>query len=146
MSVSGFEELTATQPERSLVGPLSKSGGRNNRGRITVRHQGGGHKRRYRIIDFKRDKPGVPGRVATIEYDPNRTARISLVIYRDGEKRYILSPEGLQVGDTVVAGEKADIRVGNTLPLRAIPLARPVTSMNRSKPSDSSTPSPCVVE
>ena len=122
MSVSGFEELTATQPERSLVAPLSKRGGRNNRGRITTRHQGGGHKRKYRIIDFKRDKPGVPGRVATIEYDPNRTARISLVIYQDGEKRYILSPEGLQVGDTVVAGENADIRVGNTLPLRAIPL------------------------
>jgi large subunit ribosomal protein L2 len=122
MSVSGFEEITATRPERSLVAPISKRGGRNNNGRITVRHQGGGHKRKYRIIDFKRDKVGVPGRVATIEYDPNRTARISLVIYKDGEKRYILSPEGLQVGDTVVAGEDAEIRVGNTLPLRAIPL------------------------
>lgn len=123
MSVSTFEELTTgNTPERSLLRPLKKSGGRNNRGRITVRHRGGGHKRRYRIIDFKRNKIGVPGRIATIEYDPNRNARISLVIYADGEKRYIISPNTISVGDTVMSGPEAEIRVGNTLPLRNIPL------------------------
>jgi len=122
MSVSGFEELTTDRPERSLLRPLKKSGGRNNRGRITVRHRGGGHKRRYRLIDFKRNKFGVPGRVATIEYDPNRNARISLVIYADGEKRYIISPARITVGDKVMSGADAEIKVGNTLPLRNIPL------------------------
>jgi large subunit ribosomal protein L2 len=122
MSVSRFEEITSTKPERSLLAPLPRTGGRNSYGRITVRHQGGGHKRKYRIIDFKRDKVGVPGHVATIEYDPNRTARIALIAYRDGEKRYILAPEGLQVGDTIVRSEEADIRPGNTMPLRNIPL------------------------
>jgi len=122
MSVSGFDEITASRPERSLVAPLSKSGGRNSEGRVSVRHRGGGHKRRYRIVDFKRDKIGVPGRVATVEYDPNRTARIALIVYRDGEKRYIVAPEGIQVGDTVVSASNADIRPGNTLPLRNIPL------------------------
>jgi large subunit ribosomal protein L2 len=100
----------------------SKHGGRNSNGRVTVRHQGGGHKQKYRVIDFKRNKIGVPGKVATIEYDPNRTARIALVVYKDGEKRYILAPEGIQVGDTIVSSSDADIRPGNTMPLRAIPL------------------------
>ena len=122
MSVSTFEELTTDKPERSLLAPLKRSGGRNNFGHMTVRHRGGGHKRRYRIIDFRRNKPGVPGRVASVEYDPNRSARISLVVYADGEKRYIIHPEGLRVGDSVVAGEEAEIKVGNALPLRKIPL------------------------
>ena len=122
MSASTFEEITSTQPERSLLAPLKQRGGRNNRGVITVRHRGGGHKRRYRIIDFRRDKVGVPARVVSIEYDPNRTARIALVVHADGEKRYILAPLGLQVGDTVVSGPTADIRPGNALPIRAIPL------------------------
>lgn len=122
MSVSTFEELTTDKPERSLLAPLKSSGGRNNFGRISVRHRGGGHKRRYRIIDFRRNKPGVPGKVASVEYDPNRSARISLVVYADGEKRYIIHPEGLRVGDSVVAGEEAEIKVGNALPLRKIPL------------------------
>ena len=121
MSVSTFEEITTDKPERSLLAPLKKSGGRNNRGRITVRHRGGGHKRRYRIIDFKRSKVGVPGRIATIEYDPNRTARIALVHYKDGEKRYIIAPEGIGVGDDVVAGTDVEIRTGNALPLTNIP-------------------------
>lgn len=122
MSVSTFEELTTDQPERSLLRPLKKSGGRNNRGRITVRHRGGGHKRRYRLIDFKRNKIGIPGRVATIEYDPNRSARISLVVYADGEKRYIISPAGIAVGDQVMSGPEAEIKTGNTLPLSNIPM------------------------
>jgi len=122
MSKQGFEEVTTDRPERSLVVKLSRTGGRNNNGRITCRHIGGGHKRRYRVIDFKRNKVGVPARVATIEYDPNRSARIALLIYADGEKRYILAPEGLEVGRTVLAGKEADILVGNTLPLRNIPL------------------------
>jgi large subunit ribosomal protein L2 len=126
MSVSTFEELTTDKPERSLLRPLKKSGGRNNRGRITVRHRGGGHKRRYRLIDFKRDKPGVPGRVATIEYDPNRSARISLVVYADGEKRYIISPAGIAVGDRVMSGAGAEIKTGNALPLSNIPLGTQV--------------------
>ncbi len=126
MSGSGFEEITTDRPERSLLRPLKKSGGRNNQGRITVRHRGGGHKRRYRLIDFKRDKHGVPGRVATVEYDPNRNARISLIVYADGEKRYILTPAGLTVGAQVMAGPGAEIRVGNALPLRNIPLGTQV--------------------
>ena len=116
-----FDEVTTDAPERSLVEKISKSGGRNNNGRITSRHRGGGHKRRYRIIDFKRRKDGVPARVATIEYDPNRSARIALLNYVDGEKRYILAPVGLKVGDTVMSGPSADIRPGNALPLRDIP-------------------------
>lgn len=122
MSVLTFDEITKTRPERSLVEPLHRTAGRNNRGRITVRQRGGGHKRLYRIIDFKRDKFGVPARVASIEYDPNRTARIALLVYADGAKRYILAPLGLGVGDTVQSGPDADIRVGNALPLHRIPL------------------------
>ncbi|MDC3417798.1 50S ribosomal protein L2 [Aquibacillus salsiterrae] len=122
MSVSDFAEITTDQPEKSLLAPLSKRGGRNNQGKLTVRHQGGGHKRKYRIIDFKRDKDGIPGRVATIEYDPNRTANIALVNYADGEKRYILAPKGLQVGNEVVSGEGADIKIGNALTLENIPV------------------------
>lgn len=122
MSVSSFEELTRNKPERSLTEALKSHAGRNNQGRITVRHRGGGHKRRYRIIDFKRNKDGVPGKVSSIEYDPNRTARIALVTYADGEKRYILAPNGLQVGQVIMSGPEAEIRVGNALPLRNIPL------------------------
>src|ERR1700730_4925619 len=117
MSVSTFEEITTSTPEKSLLAPLSKKAGRNNQGKLTVRHQGGGHKRKYRIIDFKRNKDGVPGRVATIEYDPNRTANIALIHYLDGEKRYILAPKGLTVGTLIVSGPDADIKVGNALPL-----------------------------
>jgi large subunit ribosomal protein L2 len=116
-----FEEITKNRPEKSLLVPLKKRGGRNNQGRITVRHRGGGAKRKLRIIDFKRDKPGVPGRVAAIEYDPNRSARIALIYYADGEKRYILAPLGLNVGDTIKSGEGAEIRPGNALPLKLIP-------------------------
>jgi large subunit ribosomal protein L2 len=121
---SGFDfaEITRDRPEATLIAPLRKSGGRNNAGRITIRHRGGGHKRRYRVIDFRRDKNNVPARVATVEYDPNRSARLALLHYRDGEKRYILAPVGLRVGDQVIAGAEADIRPGNCLPLRAIPL------------------------
>lgn len=122
MTVSTFEELTVNQPERSLVAPLSKKGGRNNQGKLTVRHQGGGHKRKYRMIDFKRNKDGIPGRVATIEYDPNRSANIALINYLDGEKRYILAPNGLKVGTEIVSGPDADIKVGNALPLKNIPV------------------------
>lgn len=122
MSVSTFEEITRSEPERSLLAPLKQKAGRNNQGRITVRHQGGGHKQRYRIIDFKRDKPGVPGKVSSVEYDPNRTARIALITYADGEKRYILAPFGLKVGDTIMSGPNAEIRVGNALPIYRIPL------------------------
>jgi large subunit ribosomal protein L2 len=121
MSVSTFDEITKKEPEKALIEPLKRNAGRNNRGRITTRHQGGGHKRHYRIIDFKRNKPGVPARVAAIEYDPNRSARIALLFYADGEKRYMLAPLGLKVGDMVVAGPDAPIRVGNALPLRNIP-------------------------
>src|SRR5205823_5574949 len=113
-------------PEPSLTAPLRKSGGRNNLGRMTIRHRGGGHKRLYRLVDFKRDKESVPARVASIEYDPNRSARIALLHYRDGEKRYILAPVGLGVGDVVASGSAAEIRPGNTLPLRAIPLGTSV--------------------
>jgi large subunit ribosomal protein L2 len=122
MSVSDFEEITRSTPERSLVRPVLKQAGRNNVGRITVRHRGGGHKRRYRVIDFKRDKLGVPGRIDSIEYDPNRSARIALVVYADGEKRYILAPLGLQVGAPIMAGPEAEVRVGNAMPLKGIPL------------------------
>ncbi len=117
-----FSEITKKEPEKSLVEPLVKRAGRNNQGRITVRHKGGGHKRKYRIIDFKRDKWGVPAKVAAIEYDPNRSARIALLHYADGEKRYIIWPEGLKVGDTVVAGPDVEIKVGNALPLENIPV------------------------
>ncbi len=121
MSVSTFEEITRTKPEKSLTVKLKKHAGRNNQGKITVRHRGGGAKRAYRIIDFKRNKPGVPAKVASIEYDPNRSARIALLHYLDGEKRYIIAPVGLKVGDRVTSGPEADIRVGNALPLKNIP-------------------------
>jgi large subunit ribosomal protein L2 len=121
MSVSTFEEITKKDPEKSLIEPLPKHAGRNNRGRITTRHQGGGAKRFYRIVDFRRDKFGVPAKVNAIEYDPNRTARIALLFYADGEKRYILAPFGLKVGDVVQSGPESPIRVGNALPLRNIP-------------------------
>jgi len=121
MSGSTFEEITKGKPEKSLLAPLKKKAGRNNQGRITVRHRGSGAKRRLRIIDFKRDKIGVPGRVAAIEYDPNRSARIALIYYADGEKRYILAPSGLGVGDTIKSGSDAEVKPGNTLPLRLIP-------------------------
>ena len=121
MSVSAFDEITKTTPERGLTEPLKKHAGRNNAGRITTRHRGGGNKRFYRIIDFKRNKTGIPAKVAAIEYDPNRSARIALLFYVDGEKRYMLAPLGIQVGDTVVSGPEAPIRVGNALPLRNIP-------------------------
>ena len=121
-SASDFGEITRSEPERSLLGPIRRTGGRNNVGRVTMRRMGGGHKRRYRLIDFRRDKPGVPGKVAAIEYDPNRTARISLIHYADGEKRYILHPVNLQVGDTVVTSDQADIKPGNAMHLHAVPL------------------------
>jgi large subunit ribosomal protein L2 len=121
MSVSTFEEITKTKPEKSLTVRLKKHAGRNNQGKITTRHRGGGAKRAYRIIDFKRNKLGVPAKVAAIEYDPNRSARIALLHYVDGEKRYIIAPVGLKVGDRVEAGPDADIRVGNALPLKNIP-------------------------
>ena len=122
MTVSSFDEITTDKPERSLLKNLKKQGGRNQQGKLTVRHQGGGHKRRYRIIDFKRTKDGIPAVVATIEYDPNRSARIALLHYVDGEKRYILAPNGLKVGDKVESGPEADIKVGNALPLKNIPV------------------------
>ncbi|MFP5169603.1 50S ribosomal protein L2 [Bacillus licheniformis] len=122
MTSSDFAEITTDQPEKSLLAPLHKKGGRNNQGKLTVRHQGGGHKRQYRIIDFKRDKDGIPGRVATVEYDPNRSANIALINYVDGEKRYILAPKGLQVGTEIMSGPEADIKVGNALPLINIPV------------------------
>ncbi len=122
MTVSTFEEITATTPERSLLQPLTKTGGRNNQGRMTTRHKGGGHKRMYRLIDFKRDKDNIPAKVAIIEYDPNRTANIALLNYVDGEKRYIIAPQGLKVGDTVISGTDADIKAGNALPLANIPV------------------------
>ena len=121
MTGATFQEVTKTRPEKSLVLPLKKRAGRNSRGIITVRHRGGGAKQRLRTLDFKRDKIGIPGRVAAIEYDPNRTARIALIYYADGEKRYILAPDGLKVGDTIMSGENAEIKPGNTMPLRLIP-------------------------
>ena len=122
MTVASFDEITASKPEKSLTERLVKKGGRNQQGKLTVRHQGGGHKRLYRVIDFKRNKDGIPARVATIEYDPNRSARIALLNYVDGEKRYILAPNGLKVGDKVVSGPDSDIKVGNALPLKNIPV------------------------
>lgn len=122
MSVSTFSEITKKTPEKSLVTNLNKSGGRNNTGRITVRHRGGGVKRKYRIIDFKRDKDGIPATVDSIQYDPNRSANIALLVYKDGEKRYILAPKGLKVGDIVESGEGADIKPGNALELKDIPV------------------------
>jgi len=122
MSVSSFDDITRARPERSLVRSLKKQGGRNFRGKITVRHRGGGNKRLYRIVDFKRDKFGVPGRVTTIEYDPNRSARIALVTYADGEKRYMIAPLGLMVGDMVMSGPGAEVRVGSALPIANIPV------------------------
>lgn len=121
MSTLTFDEITTNSPERSLLAPLGSKGGRNNNGRITTRHQGGGHKRQYRIIDFKRNKDGIPAKVATIEYDPNRSANIALLNYADGEKRYILAPKGLTVGTTLLSGETADIKVGNCLEMRHMP-------------------------
>ncbi|MFZ5651323.1 MAG: 50S ribosomal protein L2 [Bacillota bacterium] len=122
VTVSTFEEITTDKPEKSLLEPLKRKSGRNSQGRVTVRHRGGGHKKQYRLIDFKRDKDGIPAKVATIEYDPNRSARIALLNYRDGEKRYILAPLGMEVGMTVVSGPDVDIKVGNCLPLKSIPL------------------------
>jgi len=122
MSVTSFEDITRTKPERSLLKPLRKKAGRNVQGRITVRHRGGGHKRRYRVIDFKRDKFAIPARVDSIEYDPNRSARIALLVYADGEKRYIPAPLGLKVNDIVESGPDADIQVGNALPIASIPV------------------------
>jgi large subunit ribosomal protein L2 len=121
MSGYTFDEITKDKPEKSLLAPRKQKAGRNFRGKITVRHRGGGAKRRIRVIDFKRDKAGVPGRVAAIEYDPNRTARIALIFYADGEKRYILAPVGLNVGDTIMSGESAEIRPGNNLPMKNMP-------------------------
>ena len=122
MTGSDFAEITASKPEKSLTVSLKKNAGRNNQGKITVRHQGGGSRRKYRIIDFKRRKDGIPARILTIEYDPNRTANIALICYADGEKAYILAPNGLKVGDTVMNGEKAEVKVGNCLPLQNIPV------------------------
>lgn len=122
MTGPAFEEITKEAPQRGLLRPLRRKAGRNSQGRITVRHQGGGHKRMYRIIDFKRDKSGIPARVAAIEYDPNRSARIALLHYADGEKRYILAPLGLKVGNTLMSGPEAEIRPGNALPIRNIPV------------------------
>ena len=122
MTVSTFEEITTSTPEKSLLQPLKSKGGRNNQGRMTTRHQGGGHKQMYRLIDFKRDKDNIPARVASIEYDPNRTANIALLNYADGEKRYIIAPYGLKVGDTIYSGDAVDIITGNCLPLSSIPV------------------------
>jgi len=122
MSVSDFAEITKTKPEKKLTKAIRKTGGRNAHGHITTRHMGGGHKRRYRVIDWRREKDGVPAKVASIEYDPNRTARIALLHYKDGEKRYILAPVGVNVGDTLLSGEGIDIRPGNTLPIKSIPV------------------------
>ena len=126
MTVASFDEITTDKPEKSLVERIKKNGGRNQQGKLTVRHQGGGHKRLYRIIDFKRTKDGIPAKVATIEYDPNRSARIALLNYVDGEKRYIIAPNGLKVGDMVESGPNADIKPGNALPLRNIPVGTEV--------------------
>ncbi len=120
-TVDTFEDVTASRPEKSLIIPMKKSGGRNNKGRLTIRHRGGGHKRAYRLIDFKRDKYGIEAVVKSIEYDPNRSARIALLVYKDGEKRYILAPNDLKTGDKVLSGEEAPIKVGNSLPLKNIP-------------------------
>jgi len=133
MSGPTFEEITRDRPEKSLVAPLKKRGGRNNQGKITVRHRGGGAKRKLRVIDFRRDKTGVPGRVAAIEYDPNRSARIALIYYADGDKRYILAPVGLNMDDTVISGPDAEVRPGNALPLKAIPSGTMVHNIEMEK-------------
>jgi large subunit ribosomal protein L2 len=126
MTVSTFEEITRSRPEKSLLRPLKKSGGRNRQGRITSRHRGGGHKRKYRLIDFRQEKWGIPARVASVEYDPNRSARIALLVYADGEKRYIIAPQGVKVGEKLLSGPTAEIKPGNRLPLENIPLGIPV--------------------
>lgn len=122
MTIPTFEEITKSKPEKSLIEPLKKSGGRNTNGHITSRHRGGGHKRFYRIIDFKRDKIGIEARVTAIEYDPNRSARIALLMYKDGEKRYMIAPDGLKVGERVVSGPEADVKLGNAMPLANVPV------------------------
>ncbi|MGD8624110.1 MAG: 50S ribosomal protein L2 [Anaerolineae bacterium] len=132
MSSSTFEEITRSRPEKSLLRPLKKQAGRNFRGKITVRHRGGGHKRRYRVIDFRRDKFGVPGRVDSIEYDPNRSARIALIVYADGEKRYIIAPLGLKVGDMIESGPGAEVQVGNALPITKIPVGTTIHNIELS--------------
>jgi large subunit ribosomal protein L2 len=133
MSGYTFDEITRDRPEKSLVAPLKKSAGRNNQGRITVRHRGSGAKRRLRIIDFKRDKTGIPGRVASIEYDPNRSARIALIYYVDGEKRYILAPVGLEVDDTIMAGPDAEIKPGNAMPMNRMPTGTQIHNIEMQK-------------
>lgn len=133
MSGPTFEEITKDKPKKSLLVPLKKRGGRNNQGRMTVRHRGGGAKRKLRVIDFKRDKTGVPGRVAAIEYDPNRSARIALIYYADGDKRYILAPVGLNIGDTVMSGPDAEVKPGNALPLKSIPNGTPLHNIEMEK-------------
>ncbi len=132
-TVPTFEEITADQPLKSLTTGLRKTGGRNNKGRLTIRHRGGGHKQLYRQIDFRRDKVGIPAKVATIEYDPSRSARIALLSYRDGEKRYILAPDGLKVGSEIVSGPEADILTGNSLPLKNIPLGSLIHNLELKK-------------
>src|SRR5207253_2242097 len=132
MSVATFEEITKKKPEKSLLVAQKNSGGRNNNGRITTRHRGGGHKQHYRIIDFKRDKFNVPGKVAAIEYDPNRSARIALIHYADGDKRYILAPVNLRVGDAIMSGDQAEVKVGNAMPLRRIPLGTQIHNIELS--------------
>jgi large subunit ribosomal protein L2 len=122
MTVSTFEEITSTEPEKSLLAPISNKAGRNSYGRITVRHRGGGNRQKYRIIDFKRDKDGIPAKVTTIEYDPNRSSNIALLMYADGEKRYILAPNTLKVGESVISGQGADIKPGNAIPMEFIPV------------------------
>lgn len=132
-SVFTFDEITKTSPEKSLLGPHKKTGGRNNLGRITSRRRGGGHKRRYRIVDFKRDKFDIPAKVASIEYDPNRSARIALLHYKDGEKRYIIAPNGLKVGDTILSGSSIDIKPGFALPLASIPVGTTIHNIELNK-------------
>jgi large subunit ribosomal protein L2 len=129
MTVTDFSELTQKKPEKALLRPLNRSGGRNNHGRVTSWCRGGGHKRRFRVIDFRRGKHGVPGRVAAIEYDPNRSSRIALLVYADGEKRYIIAPDGVKVGDTLMSGPTADVRDGNCLPLRGVPLGTSIHNL-----------------
>lgn len=133
MSVNTFEEITTDNPQKSLLVALSRSGGRNSQGKITVRHRGGGAKRKYRIIDFKREKDGIPSKVVSVEYDPNRTAFIALVVYTDGEKRYIIAPQGLKVGDVIVSGADADIKSGNCLPIKNIPVGTFVHNIELAK-------------
>src|SRR6266540_1810881 len=131
MTVSDFAEITKSKPEKKLTKAIRKTGGRNVHGHITTRHMGGGHKRRYRVIDWRRDKDGVPAKVASVEYDPNRTARIALLHYKDGEKRYILAPIGVNVGDTLVSGEGVDIRPGNTLPIKSITVGKVIQGVEK---------------